>query len=243
MDKSLRNTSVLLILFFAIQLIFWNQTRHMKPVWFDVPPPPQQETAASFTLGDKQLAYRSYGLTLQNMGDQGGEVTPLRDLDYARLSKWFSVLDYLDPKSNFVPMMVSYYFSATDKPEQLDYVISFLREVGLREAANYKKWRWLVNAIFFARHKQKDLDKALSMAYELSDLQNKGIELPSWAKNMPSFIKLEQGDKQAAYEMTIRLLQEGAEDMHPNEVNFMVDYLCNRILDDAEAAIHPLCPK
>jgi hypothetical protein len=31
--------------------------------------------------------------------------------------------------------------------------------------------------------------------------------------------------------------------MHPNEVNFMVDYLCSRILDKEEAKLHPLCPK
>ena len=58
---------------------------------------------------------------------------------------------------------------------------------------------------------------------------------------MPAMIKLEQGDKQSAYQMTIRILQDGAEDMHPNEVNFMIDYLCNRILDKAESVNHPVC--
>ncbi len=241
MDKSLRIVSILLIAVFAVQLVLWNQTRHMKPRWFNVPPAPKVATSASLTLGDSQLAYRAYGVTFQNMGDQGGDVTPLRDLDYGELSKWFDVMDHLDPKSSFVPMLVSYYYSATDNKQQLDYVIEYLRKIGLRDAADHKKWRWLVNAIFLARHKQKDLDKALALSYELSNLQNQGIELPSWAKNMPSFIKMEQGDKQGAYEMTIRLLQEGAEDMHPNEVNFMVDYLCTRILSKEEASIHPLC--
>jgi hypothetical protein len=243
MITSFRMVSLSLIGFFLLQLSFWAVTRDYRPLWLDVPPPPSAQSSAGITLGDKQFAYRSYAIMLQNMGDVGGRTTPLRDLNYDLLTKWFAVLDNLDPKSNFIPMLVAYYFSATDNPDQLDGPIEYLRKVGLREAANYKKWRWLVSAIYLARHKQEDLDLALSMAHELSALQNKGIALPSWAKNMPAFILLEQGDKQSAYELTMAMLREGVDDMHPNEVNFMVDYLCSRILDKEEAKLHPLCPK
>lgn len=238
-----RIISLFLIGLFMLQLSFWVITRDYRPLWLDVPPPPSEEASAGIGLGDPQFAYRSYGITLQNMGDVGGETTPLRELNYDLLTKWFSVLDYLDPKSNYIPMLVAYYFSATDNPDQLDGPIAYLRRVGLREAAHYKKWRWLVSAIYLARHKQKDLDLALSMAHELSALQNQNILLPSWAKNMPAFIMLEQGDKESAYDLTMAMLRDGVEDMHPNEVNFMVEYLCTRILDEAEAKIHTLCPK
>lgn len=238
-----RIISLFLVSAFLLQICLWMMTRDYRPLWLDVPPAPSEKTSAGITLGDGQFAYRSYGVTMQNIGDVGGRVTPLRDLNYDMLTKWFDVLDALDPKSNFMPMLVAYYFSATDNPDQLDGPIAYLRKVGLREAGHYKKWRWLVSAIYLAKHKQKDFDKALSMAHELSALQDQDIALPSWAKNMPAFILLEQGDKQSAYELTMRILQEGVEDMHPNEVNFMVDYLCTRILDEAEAVQHPLCPK
>lgn len=231
----------MLLVFLSFQILLWTQVRNLQPRWLNVPPPPKSHTASGVTLGDKQFAYRSYGVRLQNMGDYGGNVTPLRDLDYNLLGKWFDVLDSLDHKSNFLPMMVAYYFASTDDPNQLDPVIGFLRKVGIRDAHYYKKWRWLVSAIYYARHKQKDLDKALEMAYELAALNEQGVELPSWALNMPSFIKLEQGDKSAAFSMTIQILQESAEEMHPNEVNFMVDYLCNRILEGKEAASFELC--
>ena len=39
----------------------------------------------------------------------------------------------------------------------------------------------------------------------------------------------------------IEVLKESAQDLHPNEVYFMKDYICERILDEEEAAIHPLC--
>jgi|TARA_R110000868_G_scaffold102071_3_gene281027 hypothetical protein len=236
-----RLVSLFLIAACALQLSFWMMTRDYRPLWIDVPPAPSPQSSSSVTLGDSQFAYRSYSVSLQNIGDVGGRVTPLRELNYNMLTKWLDVMDSLDPQSNFMPMLVAYYFSATDNPDQLDGLITYLRRVGLREAAHNKKWRWLVSAIYLAKHKQKDLDKALSLAQELSALQDKEVALPSWAKNMPAFILLEQGDKQSAYELTVRILQEGIEDMHPNEVNFMVDYLCRRILDEPEAAVHPLC--
>ena len=241
MINSPRFVSILLLLTFFIQIFLWSYTRHIQPSWINVPPSPSVNGAAGIGLGDKQLAYRAYGITMQSLGDKNDKSAALSDLNYNMLSKWFDILDGLDPKSNFMPMMVAYYFASTTDSDQLDPVIAYLRRVGLRDAHMHKKWRWLVNAIFFAKHKQKDTDKALAMAYELSALADQGVELPIWAVNMPAMIKLERGDKQSAYQMTIRILQEGADDMHPNEVNFMVDYLCNRILDEAESAQHPVC--
>lgn len=238
---SLRLTSTILILCFALQLCFWSQTRNMMPRWLNVPPAPSIDGSAGGALGDKQLAYRAYGVTMQSVGDYGGEVVALKDLDYDMLAKWFDVLDHLDPISNFMPMMVAYYFSATTDADQLDNVIDYLHRIGTRDGGKGKKWRWLVNAIFFAKHKQKDLDKALALSYDLAALEKEGTKLPAWAINMPSFIMLEQGDKESAYQMVIRILQDSAEDLHPNEVNFMVDYLCNRVLDKNESAVHPLC--
>jgi hypothetical protein len=241
MINSFRLVSILLLLAFFTQVFLWSYTRHIQPSWINVPPPPSAIGAAGIGLGDKQLAYRAYGITMQSLGDKNVKSAALSDLNYVRLGKWFDVMDLLEPKSNFMPMMVAYYFASTNDLDQLDPVIEYLRRVGLRDAHMHKKWRWLVNAIFFAKHKQKDTDKALAMAYELSALADKGVELPIWAVNMPAMIKLEQGDKQSAYQMTIRILQDGAEDMHPNEVNFMIDYLCNRILDEAESVNHPVC--
>ena len=48
------------------------------------------------------------------------------------------------------------------------------------------------------------------------------------------------GDDEAAYLFMRGLLAESHEGMHPNEVNFMVDYICNR-LDIPQARNDPLC--
>lgn len=213
-------------------------SRDIRASWANVPPVPKAQSAAMMALGDKQLAYRMSALMVQNLGDIGGRVTPLYLYDYDRLAKWFFLADKMDERSNFMPLLAAFYFGGgTQDPSTLGPIIDYLEMVGMREYG--EKWRWLVQAIYLARFRMGDTQRAMGLAQSLAEIRQPNM--PAWTRQMPAFIASAQGDKQAAYEIIVSVLKDEREDLHPNEVNFMVHYICARLLDKAEAAKDPLC--
>ena len=57
-----------LIMFLTMNIAVWIFARDMQARWTNVPPVPSKKTASFSTLGDNQLAYRTAGLILQNLG-------------------------------------------------------------------------------------------------------------------------------------------------------------------------------
>lgn len=229
--------SVALSVALVLNIAFWTHSRDEQPAWGNVPPAPGVEMAAISMGGDAQLAYRIYGLMLQNLGDIGGRTTVFDDYNYAALRDWFFVEDGLDPVSNFMPSLVAYYYGATRKVEDLTPVIDYLAEIGVRPEP--QKWRWLAHAAFLARYSQNDLERAFDLATILSDLSTP--DMPAWARQMPAFILVAQGDKEAAYEMLMGMLKTSGHTMEPSEVRMIRDWICEKILSKADAATHPVC--
>jgi len=214
--------NILLAAALALNLAFWAGSKFIYAKWEGVPPVPTRDGAAMMALGDTQFAYRLGAITLQNLGDSGGRVTPIRSYDYARLGAWFKLLDDLDPASDHVPMLAAYYFGATRVPADVAVVVDYLSVAGVRPIGS--KWRWLVHAIFLARHRLGDLQLALDLAYKLSKMQLVDDAMPAWARQMPAFVLKEQGDREDARKIITELLLTG-HGFHPNEINFMKSYL------------------
>ncbi len=231
----------LILLLFLMALtgntLFWLSAYDTRAVWSNVPPVPTEGGVVAMALGDRQLAYRITGFMLQNLGDSGDRTTPLQDYDYDRLVQWFYLADRLDPASNFVPLLAAYYFSSTQNADQLTPLIEYLRIVGHRPQG--EKWRWLAQAVYLARFRQGDLNKAIALAEELSGEWHPGR--PLWMKQMPAFIMAAQGDREAAYKMMLDMLKGDTSSLRPGEVRFMRAYICTRLLDREAAARHPLC--
>lgn len=232
-----KRVQISLTFILALNVLVWFSMRHTQAQWGNVPPPPNPKLAASYGLGDKSFSYRINGIMLQNLGDTGGKFTPLKDYDFKRLTKWFFLQDDLDPKSNYVPYLASYYFGGVQEPEKYRPVFDYLEKVGMRDYG--EKWRWMVQAVYIARHSLKDLDKALELAYKLAETEN--TDAPNWVKQMPAFVMTKRGDKQAAYDLMVEILKTSAEKMHPNEVNAIVANICEVILEPHEAQQDPLC--
>ncbi len=227
-------------LLFAIacltNLAFWTYARDLRAEWTNVPPAPE-DGAGVMALGDDQLAYRSIGLMLQNIGDIGGRSTPLTEYDYEELKNWFFLADSLDPVSEFMPRLAAHYFGSSQDPEDLAHVVDYLEFAGQRTYG--VKWHWLWHAVTMARHGMKDLDRAHEIALKLAAHPAEG--LPAWTDMMPAIVLTAQGEKEMAYNLMISLLQSSAEEMHPNEVNHVLAYICEDILTPAEAKLDPLC--
>lgn len=225
-SPSLSRIRLALFLLLALNLALWMSSNRVQAEWAGVPPVPSRAGATMMTLGDAQFSFRFWALTLQNLGDGGGRVTPLKDYDYDKLGKWFRFLHGLDPASEHVPMIAAFYFGGAPGPEQVKVVVDYLGAIG--ESPVGEKWRWLAHASYLARHRMKDLQLALDLAYRLSRMKLIYGEIPLWAKQLPAFILKEQGEKESAKEL-IRSLLLNERHPHPSEVNFMKVWLVEQM--------------
>lgn len=211
---------------FALQALFWLNTRALRPDFGLVPPVPTSEAIQALAFGDGQFLYRALGLRIQNTGDDGGRFTPLDRYDYGRLEGWFMALDGLDPVSDFVPVVAGYYFSNTPKRPDIVHVVNYLRHYARHDPA--RSWRWLAHAVYLARHRMKDQRLALEVARELTALDVP--DMPSWARQMQVFILADLGENEAARALMLRIL-----DTDPNlskeERAFISDVVRRRLAD------------
>ena len=230
--KARRANNLLLAGALLLNILFWRGSSDLYAKWEGVPPVPSREGAVMMALGDPEFAYRLGAITLQNLGDSGGRVTPIKDYSYNMLGGWFWLLHSLDPASDHVPMLAAYYFGATRVPSDVAVVVDYLSKIGVNPVGS--KWRWLVHAVFLARHRLSDPDLALDLAYKLSKMQPVGDTLPAWARQMPALILEDKGDREDARRLLKELLLS-AQAFHPNEINFMVNYLVDTLgVDRAE---------
>lgn len=230
---------VRVLLGFAVlaNLIFWFSVRHVQTQWTNVPPPPPKQYASASGLGDRSFSYRMNGIMIQNMGDTGGRTTALKDYNFERLSKWFFLEDSLDAHSNHIPYLAGYYFSGSQDPQKYRPVLDYLETIGVRPDG--EKWRWLAHAVFMARFKMKDMDRALSLAHKLAEVKNS--DMPEWTRQMPAFVMNAKGEKEAAYALMLEILKSRRDKLHPEEVTAMRSYICGSILDKSEAENNPIC--
>jgi hypothetical protein len=186
--------------------------RERRAEWAGVPPPPPLAIAPAMVLGDPQLFYRAAAFMLQNMGDEGGGVTPLAEYDYARLGSWLDLLDRLDPEARYAPTVAAYYFGQTPDPEGLRRIVAYLGRIGARDPA--RNWRWLTHAVYLARHRLHDLPLALTVARRLAGLPEG--EVPRWVRQMPAFVLAEVGEHEAARDLMATILTTDA-NLSPDE--------------------------
>lgn len=228
----------LFFLFMVGNILFWSQSRYVQSVWPNVPPVPKADRAGMLSLGDNQIMYRAYAMMLQNLGSTGGRKISFKDYDFEHLKEWFLLEDSLDPVSDAIPMLAAYYYGAVNNNEKLNYVLDYLSIVGQRPEG--EKFRWLGHAVYLARHQQQDNEKALELAYKLA--ANKDPNLSDWAKQMPAFVLQAQGETELAYHVMLNILVSEIDTLHPNEIFYMKDYICNTLLKDRPNLYNPdLC--
>ncbi|MDX2074474.1 MAG: hypothetical protein SFX19_08960, partial [Alphaproteobacteria bacterium] len=165
----------------ACNVVFWTETRHIRPELGVVPPVPGKEELAILKMGDDQFYFRSLALKMQNAGDTYGRFTALREYNMDRMYHWFTLLDTLDAKSNMMPAMAAYYFSQTQNSKDVRPLVDYLYEHSVRDIEH--KWWWLLQSIYLAQYKLEDMDLALKAAKPLVDKR-----VPIWAQQMAAVV-------------------------------------------------------
>lgn len=174
--------NVLLIGFALGQATLSWSIRDVRPTLGILPDLPQAQAAEALAFGDKQFLYRYLALTLQNAGDNGGRVTPLKNYDYEKVVAWLRLLDGLDHNSHWVIAMANGYFGQTQTIEDVEPIVRFMQD-----NVAYKpelKWPWLVNAIHLSRHRLKSdwlaLDVARQLAtYDYPNMNAASLQMPA----------------------------------------------------------------
>jgi hypothetical protein len=207
-----------------LQVTLWTQTKHFKPEFTIVPDVPSELSIKAFSFGDEQFYFRTLAFQLQNAGDTFGRFTALKDYSYPRLYQWFTLLDTLDNKSNFVPSLAAYYYSQTQNTPDVKYIIKYLEETSERDL--YNKWWWMGQAVYLANHKLNDKDWALRLAKKLASTPRNDI--PLWTKQMPAFILEQRGEEDEAMRIIADILNN-VDNIDQGELNFMGYFVSERL--------------
>ncbi|MBU6475089.1 MAG: hypothetical protein KGL10_01505 [Alphaproteobacteria bacterium] len=204
--------------------LFWCGSQSVYERWSGVPPVPDRTGAVMMTLGDPEFSYRVLALSLQNLGNLGVDVAPLKDYDYRTLGKWFFLLSSLDPVSDHVPALAAYYFGATRAPSDVAVVVRYLAAVGQEPFGD--KWRWLVQAVYLAQHRMYDENLALQLAEKLADMPQ-SVDMPAWARQMPAFVLEKKGDRAAARALMADMLRT-QKNLSPEDIGNMTFFLVHQ---------------
>ncbi|MFZ4540270.1 MAG: hypothetical protein ACOYNL_00480 [Rickettsiales bacterium] len=231
-DPGMRIASLIFTILLVAQGGFWNHSRAIVPEMGIVPDVLGERTVRALSFGDEEAFFRLLALNIQSSGDTFGRFTALYKYDFNKLYLWFHMLDKFNNQSNYLPSMASYYFSQTQNPSDVRYLIDYLDEY--TDGRPKEKWWWVVQGAYLASHKLKDDARALEMANKLRSVRG----IPIWAQQLPAFIHEKRGEFGEALAIIEDVLKH-PEDYSQGELNFMkyfVDERLNR-LNEVEAEL------
>lgn len=208
----------------GIQMLSWEQTQKHLPKLGILSEPPNASAVKVYSLGDQVFYFRYLALDLQNSGDSFGRFTALKDYNYKTLEQWLFLINSLDPKSQYLATIASYYYSNTQRTEDLKYVINFLEHYF--EQDRIKNWWWMSQATMLAFHRLQDKNLSMKLAKKLSETHNPNM--PRWAQQMYAIISAGYGERELAYAI-IQDLTEKYDDYTQAEINFMNYFIQDRL--------------
>jgi hypothetical protein len=207
--------------------IYWVGSRSIKPEIEVVPATPSVEILKAFSFGDEQLSFRYNGYMMQFLGDSFGRVTPLKDYNYERLYRWWSILDEIDSVSNLVVYVAAYYYSASQDVNDIPYVVDFLEKHSDKHPSD--KWWWYSQAVYLAKNKMKDDKRALEIAKKLSDLP-KDLDIPIWTRQLQAFIFEGKGEYKQACDIIVNVIRDSGDNkLTEGEMNFIYYFIQERL--------------
>lgn len=210
---------------FAVLLIaqcaFWWSARPIRPDTSVVPTPPGKAALHALTFGDDEFYFRVNAFNLQNFGDGFGRNTSLRFYDYTKLYQWLLLLDSLNARSNMLPSMTTYYFSQTQNPSDVHYLIRYLYAHATRDVAN--KWWWLMQSIYLSMYKVNDMDLAIKVAKPMVD-----PAVPVWAQQMVAVVHEKRGEMADALRI-METISDNAETLSDQDLRYMNYFIKERL--------------
>lgn len=219
--------TLLILVALGAQIGLWYKTHLIQPklgIMYEVP---SQTEAKALAFGDEQLYFRAQVLNLQFMGDSWGRSTPLKDYDYKLVYRWLSFLDQFDPESNFLPSTAAYYYSKTQRPSDVAYLLDYLEERSFKNPEY--NWWWLSQSIYLANSILGDKERAIKIAAVLRSVQKD--DLPIWARQMEAFLREDLGEKEQAASIMCDSIRNSNnfKNLPRHEIDFFVHFFQERL--------------
>lgn len=179
--------------------------------------PPAAGTARIMAFGERELAARMMMLVLQAHDTQPGMSVPLIQLDYTRVVSWLETALALDPSSHYPLLSAVRIYAAVPDPARQRQVLDFVQRAFLTDPN--RRWRWLAEAAIVAKHRMRDLERALAYAKDVTAHAH-GAHVPAWARDMTVVILEEMGELEAARTLIGGLIHE-RQITDPNELRYL----------------------
>ncbi len=221
-DRAMQAALLLFFILLCGQVGFWSHTRNIMPEMGIVADVPGERTVRALSFGDEETFFRLLALNIQSSGDTFGRFTALYKYDYNKLYHWFRLLDGLNNRSNYLPAMATYYFSQSQNPNDVRYLVDYLDEYTADRVK--EKWWWVVQGVYLAQHKMKDQARALKLSQRLRGVRG----IPIWAQQMPAFVQENRGEFGDALAIIQDILKH-PEDFSQGELNFMRYFVDERL--------------
>lgn len=221
-DRAMQLAVLAFVALIGAQGAFWMHTRSIMPEMGIVPDVPGERTVRALSFGDEEAFFRMLSLNIQNSGDTFGRFTALYKYDYNKLYHWFRLLDGLNNQSNYLPAMATYYFSQTQNPADVRYIVDYLDEY--TDGRPKDKWWWVVQGVYLAMHKMHDNNRAEALADRLRGVRG----IPIWAQQMPAFVMENKGEFGDAL-VIIQDILKHPDDFTSGELNFMKYFVDERL--------------
>lgn len=207
-------TQVVLITSLVLLFTLWfTSLRYIKPNFIITPTPPGKHLIKLFSMGDDAFIYRHFGYKIQMAGDTYGVTTPLKDYSFAKLQKWFFLLNEFDNKSEYVPAIGGLYFSNSQNPNDNMYIVDYLLHFAKQDVNKF--WRWITTAMYLSNTKIHDVTR-LKEATDLMMTTDKNI-VPLWARTLGIFM-MKADDPCAAIEFLTQISQQELQDIMEDKV-------------------------
>jgi hypothetical protein len=203
------------------QIGFAVAARHVTPNRDLLPPVPTPRLRDAESFGDPQFLFRIDSLEIQNAGDTGGRIVPVKNYDFGIVVGWLRTLQSLDSRSAIPIELASGYFGQSQNTDYVRPIVEFMREnVGLRPQA---RWKYLFQAVYLAQRRLRDNDLALATAYQLASYDFP--DMMPLAGMMPAFILEDLGRFREARAIIEKAQQRFAGRLSPDDDKFIHNYL------------------
>jgi hypothetical protein len=172
----------------------------------DLPPAPRSPALRAASLGEPAAGARLAMLYVQAFDLGAGNAQPYQRLDYRRLRDWLQAILDTDPRSGYALFSAVRVYAEAGDPARVRLMLDFVHQAFLKDPN--RRWQWLAQAAYVAKHRLKDLPLALRYAADLERLTtDPGI--PLWARQMQVFVLEDMNELEAAKIMIGGLLESG----------------------------------
>ncbi len=152
----------------------------------DLMPAPPSSLLRLASLGEPIALAKILMLELQAFDYQSGSMVPYKDLNYALVEDWLARILELDPKGQYPLLAASRLYAEVPDQAKKRSMLDFVYRQYLLDPN--RRWPWLAQATFVAKHELKDMPLALKYAHALqTHTTAKGV--PPWVITMEAFIR------------------------------------------------------